>query len=112
MKCSFVVPLVNPNTAPLALLSQYGVPNPTKAGTIYTPSVDATLFAYVSLSGAFGNILSPSRNHCMAEPAIKILPSNEYSTFPSNPHANVVNNPWSDATPFSPVFINMKQPVP
>ncbi|MNI81487.1 hypothetical protein D3C73_1381050 [compost metagenome] len=45
IKCSLLVPRVNPNTAPLTSLSQYGLPRPTKAGTTYTPSVEATLEA-------------------------------------------------------------------
>src|SRR5690606_9995744 len=112
IKCSLDVPRVNPNTAPFTSLSQYGVPNPTNAGTTYTPSVDSTLCAYFSLSAESRNRRKPSRNHWIAEPATNILPSSAYSTFPSIPQAIVVNSPCSDTTACSPVFINIKQPVP
>src|SRR5699024_11819721 len=110
--CSFVVPRVKPNTAPLASPSQYGVPNPTKAGTTYTPSVEDTRSAYPSLSVDEGNIRNPSRNHWIADPAIHTLPSKAYSTFPSIPQAKVVNWPFLGWTPSSPVFISLKQGRP
>src|SRR5699024_2417500 len=112
IKCSLVVPLVKPKIDPRTSLSQYGAPKPTNAGTTYTPSVDSTRLAYSSLSGEYLNILKPSRNHCIAEPATKMLPSNAYSTLPSSPQAIVVSSPFFDLTGVSPVFINMKQPVP
>ena len=45
--------LVNPDKTPLALESQYGAPNPTKAGTKYTPLLLLSDFVTYSVSLAF-----------------------------------------------------------
>src|SRR5690606_41326949 len=102
----------NPNTDPFTSRSHYGLPNPSNAVATNTPPVDSSPCAYFSPSAESRNRRTPSRNHWIAEPATNILPSSAYSTFPSIPLAIVVNSPCSDTTACSPVFINIKQPVP
>jgi hypothetical protein len=70
-----VVPRVSPNRAPRTSGRQYGAPRPTKAGTITTPPVSRTRRAIASLSPALAITWSPSRNHCIAAPAMNTLPS-------------------------------------
>ena len=63
IKCSFCVALVIPKVVPRTLLSQYGVPSPTKAGTKYTPLLSGILVLYFYTSDDFSIILNPSLNH-------------------------------------------------
>src|SRR5438876_4211698 len=51
-KCALPVPRVMPKTVPRALGSQFGAPNPTRAGTKYTPSFEAIDPASRLVSGA------------------------------------------------------------
>ena len=69
---------VSPNIAPLACMSQYGVPNPAKAGTTTTEESGFFFASREAISEVElrSSIISmPFCNHCTAAPAIKTLPS-------------------------------------
>ena len=107
-----LAPLVNPKIAPLAYISQWGAPNPVKAGTMYTPPLSLTFFAKYSVSAASLTSLSSSLIHWITAPPTNTDPSRAYWTFPSIPTAIVVRSPFLLLIIFSPVFISKKQPVP
>ena len=113
MRCSLVVRRVSPNIAPLAYMSQCGAPSPANAGTTITPSASGTFVAKYSASAGVSRIFSPSRSHCIAAPAMNMLPSRAYVIcFPFIPHAMVVSSPFCDCIGLFPVFMSMKHPVP
>ena len=66
---------VRPKIAPRAFGSQYGAPRPVNAGTRYTPQASPVCSAIASVSRAWLISLMPSRSHCTAAPATKMLPS-------------------------------------
>ena len=54
----------------------------------------------------------PSRSHCTAAPATKMLPSSAYSTRPADAPGDGRDQPGLRARRLAPVFISRKQPVP
>ncbi len=79
---------------PRAYGSQYGLPRPVNAGTMYTPSVSGHDSARGPTSAAVAMMPRPSRSHWIAAPVTKMAPSIAYACDPSSSvHATVVSSP-------------------